>query len=159
MLIIIRELLSANWNSIKNHIAKNVLWRFPLPKLVIIGTICARSVRGKFLHSFVCKYGAASRKTAVKCSSHHRQGISLSTDRKPRIDFEKTCSADRFWKGITTGKPTALRGGFFFSFGGAGGARTHAAHSAVVGKMPDLACERLDEARASSKQAKGLRDE
>ena len=28
--------------------------------------------------------------------SRHRQGISLSTDRKPRIDFEKTCSADQF---------------------------------------------------------------
>ena len=34
--------------------------------------------------------------------SHHRQGISLSADGKPWIDFEKTCSMDRFCKGVPT---------------------------------------------------------
>ena len=43
----------------------------------------------RFYIDLVCKHGAKPRKIAVKCSSHHRQGISLSTDRKPRIDFEK----------------------------------------------------------------------
>ena len=51
-----------------------------------------------FLHRSVCKHGAAPRKTAVKCSSHHRQGISLSAYLKTRIDFEKTCGTDRFCK-------------------------------------------------------------
>ncbi len=36
------------------------------------------------------------RKIAVKCNSHHRQGGSISADRKPWIDFEKTCSTDLF---------------------------------------------------------------
>ena len=33
-------------------------------------------------------------------NSHHRQGISLSTNRKTRIDFEKTCGMDLFCKGV-----------------------------------------------------------
>ena len=64
-----------------------------------------KSKENNFYIDLVCKHGAAPRKIAVNCNSHHRQGISLPTDRKPRIDFEKTCSADRFWKGITRRKP------------------------------------------------------
>ena len=41
------------------------------------------------LHRFVCKHGVAPRKIAVKCNSHHRQWISLSSRLKTRIDFEK----------------------------------------------------------------------
>ena len=40
------------------------------------------------------------RKTAVKCNSHHRQGISLSADSKARIDFEKTCGTDLFCNSV-----------------------------------------------------------
>ena len=49
-----------------------------------------------FLHRSVCKYGAAPRKTAVTCNSHHRQGISLSACLKTQIDFEKTGGMDLF---------------------------------------------------------------
>ena len=41
------------------------------------------------LHSLVYKHGVAPRKIAVKCNSHHRQGVSLSADGKPWIDFKK----------------------------------------------------------------------
>ena len=41
-----------------------------------------------------------ARKTAVACNSHHRQGISLLTDRKTRIDFEKTCGTDLFCNSV-----------------------------------------------------------
>ena len=48
----------------------------------------------------VCKHGVAPRKISVKCSSHHRQGISLSSRLKTRIDFEKTCGMDRFCNSV-----------------------------------------------------------
>ena len=52
------------------------------------------------LHRFVYKNGAAPRKTAVTCNSHHHQGISLSADSKARIDFEKTCGTDLFCNSV-----------------------------------------------------------
>ena len=45
-------------------------------------------------------HGAAPRKTAVKCISHHRQGITLFFDLKIRIDFEKTRGRDLFCKSV-----------------------------------------------------------
>ena len=69
---------------------------------------------GKYnLHSLVYKHGAAPRKTAVMCCSHHRQGISLSACLKTWIDFEKTCGTDRFCNIITRKKPFAKADGFF----------------------------------------------
>ena len=76
-------------------------------------TIFSANTFKLIIHSFVYAHGVAPRKTAVKCCSHHSQGISLSTDRKTRIDFEKTCGMDRFWKGITRKKPFAKRMAFF----------------------------------------------
>ena len=40
------------------------------------------------------------RSTADTFNTHHRQGINLSADLETRIDFKKTCSADRFCKGV-----------------------------------------------------------
>ena len=54
-----------------------------------------------------------ARKIAVKCNSHHHQGISLSLCLKTWIDFEKACSMDRFCNSASKKRPTALRGGPF----------------------------------------------
>ena len=69
----------------------------------------SRSARNKFSTLRLCKidsaktvkatYDPSSNAVDLTVSGYvydHRQGISLSADRKPRIDFEKTCSADRF---------------------------------------------------------------
>lgn len=49
---------------------------------------------------FVYKHGAATRKTAVKGCSHHRQGISISADLKAWVDFY---GMDEFCNSITKG--------------------------------------------------------
>ena len=69
----------------------------------------SRSARNKLSTLRLCKidsaktvkatYDPSSNAVDLTVSGYvydHRQGISLSADRKPRIDFEKTCSADRF---------------------------------------------------------------
>ena len=47
-----------------------------------------QKIKGKqFLHRFVCAHGAAPRKIAVACNSHHRQGVSLPSRKKSRTVF------------------------------------------------------------------------
>ena len=53
-------------------------------------------------------------RSRITFCSHHRQEGSLSADGKPRIDFEKTCSADLFCKGVPRKKPS--RKTWIFSF-------------------------------------------
>ena len=52
-------------------------------------------------------------RSRVAFCAHHRQGISLSADWKPWIDFEKTCGMDLFCKGVPRKKPFAKANGFF----------------------------------------------
>ena len=55
----------------------------------------------------------APRKTAVKCNSHHRQGISLSTDRKTRIDLKKLAVWIDFERVCQEKSQVEFRLGFF----------------------------------------------
>ena len=66
----------------------------------------------KYIDSFASMARKPDRHRLTFCAPH-RQGESLSTDRKTRIDFEKTCGMDRFCKGVPKEKSTALRGGLF----------------------------------------------
>ena len=77
------------------------------------GIICAKTGLGKahYIDSFA-SMKQHPRKIAVKCNSHHRQGVRLSADGKPWFDFEKICNMDLFCSGITTEKPSAKAGGF-----------------------------------------------
>ena len=52
-----------------------------------------------YIDSFASMVRKSDRPRITFCT-HHRQGISLPTYRKPRIDFEKTCGMDLFCKGV-----------------------------------------------------------
>ena len=83
------------------YFANNPCSRWSVRRLCLCIRLSHRCGLHKIIYiGLVCKHGAAPRKIAVKCNSHHRQGISPSADSKARIDFEKTCGTDRFWKGV-----------------------------------------------------------
>lgn len=98
------------------YFANNPCSRWSVRRLCLCIRLSHRCGLHKIIYiGLVCKHGAAPRKKAVTCSSHHRQGISPSADIETWIDFEKTCGTDRFWKGVPE-LPRVSAGVLFFIF-------------------------------------------